>query len=292
MIRFRIVLALLAAALYSAATIAVETPTPAPKSAAEALKPAAARKARVLPVTGESTLDRIERQHKIRVGVALNAPWVMHDKSGQLIGYSVDVARQLAQEMGWKLELVPTSWPGLLYDLRTDQFDVVISGLSITPQRAMHARFSRAFGEYDIGVVVNREKFPSGDMKDLTQRKIRLAASKGALTVGVAQRGFPLAQIVETEDEAQALADVRDGKFDGYVAEAPMPLLLEKIYPKQLRTVPGDALGRTAHGMAVRLGDDDLADVLDAWIVERGASGWLNSRQTYWFDDTDWASGL
>lgn len=293
MIRLHIGFALLlvAASGFAAAAVAA-TAAPVAQATSAAGKPATARKRPLLPVSGESTLDRIQRQHALRVGVALNAPWVMHDKSGQLIGYSVDVARQVAQELGWKLELVTTSWPALLHDLRTDQFDVVISGLSITPQRALQVRFSQAFGEYDIGLVVNREKFPSGAIKDLAQSKLRLAASKGTLAVGVAQRAFPLAQIVESEDETQALADVRDGKLDGYVAEAPMPLLQEKIYPAQLRALAGEALGRTAHGMAVRIGDDDLADVLDAWIVERTASGWTKARQTYWFGSTDWASQL
>lgn len=294
MIRQRIVLALLLAAAPGFATASVgDTAAPAAQATtAAAAKPATARKRPQLPVSGESTLDRIQREHVLRVGVALNAPWVMHDKNGQLIGYSVDVARQLAQELGWKLELVTTSWPALLHDLRTDQFDVVISGLSITPQRALQVRFSHAFGEYDIGLVVNRVKFPSSDIKDIAQRKLRLAASKGTLTVGVAQRAFPLAQIVESEDETQSLADVRDGKLDGYVAEAPMPVLQEKIYPTQLRALVGEALGRTAHGMAVRIGDDDLADVLDAWIVEQTASGWTRTRQAYWFGGTDWASQL
>lgn len=288
MIRPRIVFALLLAVTPAfACAAAADAPV---TTATGATKPA--RKGLSLPVSGEATLDRIQRQHTIRVGIALNAPWVMHDKSGEPIGYSVDVARQLAQEMGWKLELVTTSWPALLHDLRTDQFDVVISGLSITPQRALQVRFTRPFGEYDIGVVVNRGNFPSGSLNDFAQRKVRLAAGRGTLTVGVAQRAFPLAQIVETDDEAQALADVRNGRLDGYVAEAPMPLLQEKIHPDQLRALTGETIGRSAHGMAMRIGDDELADVLDAWIVEQGASGWLKARQSFWFSGTDWASQL
>ncbi|MEP7041705.1 MAG: transporter substrate-binding domain-containing protein [Dokdonella sp.] len=246
-----------------------------------------------LPLTGTSSLARIETSKLLRVGVAINAPWVMHDRSGELVGYSIDLAKKIGADMGWRVEIVTTSWPALLYDLRTNQFDVIVSGLSITPQRALLARFSQPYGEYDIAVVVNRSRYPQGGTRELaTAPGKRIAAHKGTLNVDIARSRLPQAQIIEIDDEEQAIEDLREGKFDGYVAEAPTPLLLEKIYPKQLRALVSDPLARTAHGLAVRLGDRDLLDVLNAWIVDSQASGWLNARETYWFETTDWASQL
>ena len=74
--------------------------------------PAAAtqgKRAKIEPLTGEDALSRIDARGTLRVGVAVNAPWVMHDKNGELAGFSVDVAKKLAADMGWKLELVTTS---------------------------------------------------------------------------------------------------------------------------------------------------------------------------------------
>lgn len=246
-----------------------------------------------VPLDGGSTLTRIEADKTLRVGVAVNVPWVMHNREGMLIGYSVDVARKLAADMGWKLELVTTSWPRLIHDLRTDRYDVIISGLSITPRRALLARFSRPNGEYEMDVVVNRSRFPRGDMAELAAADgKRIAVHKGTLTVAIAREHLPKAEIVEIDDEEQTITDLREGRLDGYVAEAPMPLLLQQLYPKQLRTLGGEPLGRTAHGFAARLGDRDLVDVLDAWIIANEATGWLDSRSTYWFDGTAWGDQL
>jgi len=246
-----------------------------------------------IPLTGTSTLAKVEAGKVLRVGVAINAPWVMHDKNGELFGYSIDLAKQIGEDMGWRVEFVTTSWPRLLYDLRTNQFDVVVSGLSITPQRALLAHFSQPFGEYDTALVVNRARYPKGGMRELAAASgKRIAAHKGTLTVDIARSRLPHAEIVEVDDEAQAIEDLRKGKFDGYAAEAPTPRLLEAIYPKQLRALSGDPLARTAHGLAVRLDDRDLLDVLNAWIVDRKAAGWLDARERYWFETTDWASRL
>lgn len=275
------------------ASCATTAGTSSGKHAAAASRESSPSAKSAVPLAGTSTLAKVEAGTLLRVGVAINAPWVMHDKNGELFGYSIDLARKIGEDMGWRVEFVTTSWPRLLYDLRTNQFDVVVSGLSITPQRALLARFSQPYGEYGIAVVMNRARYPKGGTRELAAASgKRIAAHKGTLTADVVRSRLPRAEIVEVDDEEQAIEDLRAGKFDGYAAEAPTPLLLEKIYPKQLRALSGDPLARTAHGLAVRLDDRDLLDVLNAWIVDNKAAGWLDAREHYWFETTEWASQL
>jgi polar amino acid transport system substrate-binding protein len=250
------------------------------------------KRAKIEPLTGEDALSRIDARGTLRVGVAVNAPWVMHDKNGELVGFSVDVAKKLAADMGWKVELVTTSWPKLLLDLRTDRSDVVISGLSITPQRARLAHFTNAYGEHEIGLVVNRTKYPDGDIGGFVAGKHRIGARAGTTTLDAAKLVFPNAEIVAVDDENAAIEDLRAGKLDGLVCESPGPKLLASIYPEQLRVPAGEPISRTAHGMAVRRGENDLSDVLDAWIVQAKASGWLKARSDYWFEGTEWVGQL
>jgi len=140
---------------------------------------------------------------------------------------------------------------------------------------------------------MNRARYPKGGTRELAAAKgKRIAAHKGTLTADIAGSRLPQAEIVEVDDEEQAIAGLRAGKFDGSAAEAPTPLLLEKISPKQLRALVSEPLARSAHGRAVRLGDRDLLDVLNAWIVDRQASRWLNERESYWFETTCWVSQL
>lgn len=285
----RILLALTFAAF---STLAWAGATP-PATSASATTPTTTTKQRAaLPVTGQSVLAKLDHGAPLRVGVAINAPWVAHDKDGQLIGYSVDVARKLAADMGWKLELVSNSWPDLIHGLRTNQYDVIISGLSITPQRARSVLFSQVMGEHDIDVVVNRHKLQATDLAGLAKdTSARIAVLKGTRTAAVAKTMLPGAQLVEVDDIHKAIADLRAGKIDALVAEAPTPALLQKLYPDDLLEL-SPAVGRSAHGVAVRLGDRDLRDVLDAWIIDAKASGWLQQRADYWFNGTAWSDQL
>jgi len=77
-------------------------------------------------------LETIKKRGAIRVGMSTFVPWAMRDKNGELIGYEIDVAKQLAEDMKVKAEFVPTAWDGIIPALLAGKFDVVIGGMSIT----------------------------------------------------------------------------------------------------------------------------------------------------------------
>lgn len=268
--------------------------SPAPsKDTAAAPAAGTPRAARRHALTGPPALARIEKSGVLRVGIAINAPWVMHDQQGRPMGYSVEVAERIAAAMGWKLQLVETSWPKLLAGLRGNDYDVVISGLSITPQRARTVQFSDPVGEFDVGVVVHRASLPAGgltELRQLPQAKVGVLA--GTLTAGFARAALPAAQVVEIADANAAVAELREGRLAAYAAEAPLPLALERAYPDQLRALRAEPLARTAHGFALRVDDTGLLRVLNAWITFERASGWLQARSAYWFEGNEWASKL
>ena len=266
-----------------------------PTKAKEVVPAAAAKPAKTdrLPLTGTSTLAAIDKSGVLRVGIAINAPFVMHDKDGQPIGYSVDLARKFAAAMGWKLQIVETSWPNLITGLRTNDYDVVISGLSVTPQRARFVQFTDPIGEFDIDVVVNRNKLKRGGLADLRKlAHVKVGARKGELTVDFARSALPDADIVEVDDENAAITDLGSGKLDAYVAEAPLPQVLEKVHSDNMRALGNEPIARTAHAFALRPNDAGLLRVLNAWITHERTSGWLKSRGDYWFSGTDWSPEL
>ena len=82
-----------------------------------------------------STLDVVRRRGVLRVGVSTFVPWAMTSKSGELIGFEIDLAKQLAEDLGVTAEFVPAAYPNLLDDLLADRFDIVVSGMAITPAR-------------------------------------------------------------------------------------------------------------------------------------------------------------
>lgn len=235
------------------------------------------------------SLAEIQKRGVLRVGVVANAPWVLRDKDGQWTGLDVDLVRQLAKDMRWKIELVPTAWATAIDDLRNGHFDMLASGLSVTPQRALLLKYSQAYGNFALGLVVNRKALGNTDLLALeTGTKHRIGVLSGTVTEATTKTYLGNSEVVDISDESQAVKDVRSGKLDGLLAEQPLPDAVAHTYPDQLRTLDVSSFGKTAHAFAVRHNDQDLLDVINAWMVYQQAAGFISERETFWLNSAEW----
>jgi polar amino acid transport system substrate-binding protein len=248
-----------------------------------------AKTAHVSQAAGD-TLSTIQKRGSIRVGVAVNAPWVLHDKNDQWIGLDVDLMQQFAQDMRWKVEFVPTTWGTAIDDLRANKFDVLAAGVSVTPQRALLMRYTHPYGNFALGLVVNRKTLGKDDLLTLETGagKHRIAVLSGTVTASTAKEYLGNSELVEINDESKAIQDLRNGVLDGLIAEEPLPDALAHSYSDQLRTLDVSTYGKTAHAFGVRLNDKNLSDVLNAWLIYEDASGWIQSREQFWIHSAAW----
>ena len=79
----------------------------------------------------------------------------MRDKNGDLIGFELDVGRQLAEDMGVEVEFIPTSWDGIIPALVSGNFDVIISGMTVTPKRNLTVNFSMPYAYSGMTILAN-----------------------------------------------------------------------------------------------------------------------------------------
>ena len=54
----------------------------------------------------------------MKVGLGIFVPWAMKDKQGELVGFEIDVAKSIAEELGVEIEFIPTAWDGIIPALR------------------------------------------------------------------------------------------------------------------------------------------------------------------------------
>jgi len=105
--------------------------------------------------TAGSLLDSIQKAGEIRVGVSIMPPWVMADKGGKLIGFEIDIARQLAKDIGVKAVFKQYQWKQMIPALQKGEIDIIASGLSITPQRALKINYSMPYASSGYSLVTN-----------------------------------------------------------------------------------------------------------------------------------------
>ncbi|MDV7103764.1 transporter substrate-binding domain-containing protein [Vibrio sp. TH_r3] len=238
-------------------------------------------------------LDEINQRGTLRVGMSTFVPWAMRDKQGELIGFEIDVAKRLAEDSGWKIEFVPTAWDGIIPALLGKKFDVIIGGMSITPERAKSVLFSTPYSHSGVQVAANKELAAGfSQFSDFNSRKIKIAARRGAFTVQVARETFPKAKILQFDDDAQAFQEVLNGNAHAVIASSPKPEQ-EVIKNSQVLFLPfSERLSKGNEAFAVRLGEEDKKAYFDQWIKARTEDGWLQERYEYWFATLDWQNQI
>ncbi|SNX48476.1 Cystine-binding periplasmic protein precursor [Vibrio thalassae] len=234
-------------------------------------------------------LDKINERGTLRVGMSTFVPWAMRDKQGELIGFEIDVAKRLAEDSGWKVEFVPTSWDGIIPALLAQKFDVIIGGMSITPERSKSVLFTAPYSHSGVQVAASKklaEGFSS--VEDFNSRRVKIAARRGAYTVQVARETFPKAKVLQFDDDAQAFQEVLNGNAHAVIASSPKPEH-EAIKHANVLFIPfSERLSKGNEAFAVRLGEEDKKAFFDQWIQARTDDGWLKERYEYWFSTLDW----
>ncbi len=237
----------------------------------------------------ESTIEQVMKRGTLRVGMSTFVPWAMKDKTGKLIGFEIDVARQLAADMGVKIEFVPTKWAGIIPALLTGKFDVIIGGMSVRPDRNLKVNFSLPYDYAGQSIVANK-KMAAGfsRLKDFNRPDVTIAARLGSTAADAANKYMPAAQKKFFDDEAQVIQEVLNGRAHAAVASAPLPAFQAIKYPDQLFLPITGTFTKEPIGFVVRKGDFDTLNYFNNWIRVTEAKGWLAERKQYWFETKDW----
>lgn len=237
----------------------------------------------------ESTLETILQRGVLKVGMSTFVPWAMKDKQGKLIGFEIDVAKRLAEDMGVEVEFIPTKWSGIIPALLTGKFDIIIGGMSIRPDRNLKVNFSIPYDYSGMSIVANK-KLAKGfsRLEDFNQEKVLIAARLGTTAAKAAEKYFPQAQLKLFDDEAQAIQELLNGRVHAVVASAPMPAFKALEYPKDLFLPIQGTFTKEPIGFAIRKGDPDFLNYLNSWIRVVEAEGWLKEKHHYWFETKNW----
>ncbi len=241
----------------------------------------------------ESAVEQILKRGTLKVGMSTFVPWAMKDKTGKLVGFEIDVATRLAEDMGVKVQFVPTKWAGIIPALLTGKFDVVIGGMSVRPDRNLKVNFSIPYDYAGQSIVANK-KLAAGfsSLQDFNHPDVVISARLGSTAADAANKFMPRAKKRLFDDEAQVIQEVVNGKAHAAVASAPLPAFQAIKFSDRLFLPVRGTFTKEPIGFALKKGDYDTLNYFNNWIRVVEAKGWLAERKHYWFETKDWEGML
>jgi polar amino acid transport system substrate-binding protein len=245
------------------------------------------------PGARSGTLHNILEKGTLRVGVSLFTPWTLKTADGQLVGFEIDVVKQLAKDLGVKPTFHVLDWENIIPALLHREIDIIIAGIVITPQRALKVNFSQPYDSSGIGLVTNISltktfKGPS----DLNRPDVIIASVTGTVSEDLARRVFPMATLKTFATSEETIQAITKGTVHGYVEHEPITTFLALDHPDLVDEPLSKPLLATKAGFAVNKGDADFINYLNAWITAHEADTWLASVHKYWFEGLEWRKEL
>ena len=243
-------------------------------------------------LASSSVLEEIKKRGTLRVGMSTFVPWAMRDKQGDLIGFEIDVASQVAADMGVEIEFVPTAWSGIIPALIAKKFDVIIGGMSITAQRNLTVNFTTPYAHSGQQMVANKALADGFAVEDFNASDVTIACRRGATPCNAAQEIFPKASLARFDDDAQAFQEVVNGNAHAMISSAPKPRFWMGKHPEKLFMPTDENLTTGDEAFALRKGDPDALNFFSNWITVNTSNGWLKERHDFWFKTQTWADQI
>jgi ABC-type amino acid transport substrate-binding protein len=235
----------------------------------------------VPPVRGQR-VHEIQRRGSLRFGVTDDEiPWSFRNGRGEVVGFEADLAHALAVDLGLSLELVPVGRDEREQALASGACDVAAG--RIKPDRAMVMQFSRPITEERWAFLVpdhERELFASLD-RARGREGLHVAVLNVPEWIAHVRGVLPRAEVVPV-DGVQDFVDAPAGRFDAMFTGYGRAIAQSLLHPRLAAVVPSPGLGSVPIAFTVPEGDEDLVQLVNAWLEQARASGLLEAKLDYW----------
>lgn len=180
----------------------------------------------------DATWNKIKERGELRVGLSADYAPLEFEKTKngktEYVGVDIELAKKIAKDNHLKLKIVNMQFDSLLGALKTGKIDIIISGMTSTPERKKEVDFSEPYMETGNVMLIrenNSDVFHT--LNDFKNKKI--GAQKGSEQEKIAQQEIENAQLSSLNRLPDAILALKSKKIDGLVIEKPVA----EAYAKQ-----------------------------------------------------------
>lgn len=211
---------------------------------------------------------------KLKMGIeAAYPPFNNKDASGQVVGFDKDIGDALCAKMKVECEVVTSDWDGIIPALNAKKFDFLVSSLSITDERKQAVDFTDPYYSNKLQFIAPKNTEFKTDKDSLKGKTIGTQRATLAGTWLEDTYGDDIkVNLYDTQENAYL--DLTSGRVDGILADKYANYDWLKSDAGRNYEFKGDPVNESDKiGIAVRKGDNDLRNKLNAALKEIVADG-------------------
>ena len=214
--------------------------------------------------------DKAAEAAALNIVIATDATWPpmeMVDESKEIVGFDIDLMAAIAEAGGFTYEFRNTAWDGIFAGLSTDEYDAVMSSVTITDERKETMDFSDPYINAGQVLVVQKEMSGVETLEDMTGKSV--GAQIG--TTGAFAIDKVAGVTLKTYDEiGLAFEDLVNGRIDGAVADTPVAadFALQNDSYKDKLVIVGEPFTDEFYGIAVKKGNTEVLAAINAGLAK------------------------
>ncbi|MCD6290109.1 MAG: basic amino acid ABC transporter substrate-binding protein [Anaerolineae bacterium] len=231
----------------------------------------------------ESGAQATKAPAKVTIKVGMNAeypPFEYVDKSGNIVGFDVDLIKTLAERAGYDVELVNTKWDGIFAALASGEFDVVCSAVTITDERSKVVDFTEPYFNAGQSIAVLASNDEIKGVEDLKGKRIGVQLGT---TGDIEASKIEGAQVKRYEEITLAFQALANGDVDAIVNDAPTSAAIIKANPEIKAKIVGKPFTDEWYGIAVNKNKPEIKEALNKALEEIKADGTYDKIYQKWF---------
>lgn len=208
-----------------------------------------------------------------KVGIDTTYPPFEFEEGGEYKGIDIDIINEIAKNEGFKIELNPMDFGGIIQAMQAGELDVAIAGMSITDERKKVVDFSDPYFDAGLTLVVKKGTTAIKTLDDLKGKTV--AVKKGTTGAAFAtekakEKGY---KVVQFNDSPAMFQEVSNGNADVLLED--YPVIAYAIAQKDLGLeIVGDRLNGDQYGIAVLKGENqELLKKINNGLQELRDSG-------------------
>lgn len=163
------------------------------------------------------TLSKIKSKGYITIGTeGTYSPFTYHNNQDKLVGYDVEIAREVAKKLGVKAKFIETKWDGIVAGLDAKKYDVIISQVGITPERQKKYLFAEPYTYSYASILTRKDNNSIHSFADLKGKKSAQTTNSNWADIVRKNNGT----VVGTEGFDQSIQLVLQGRVDATVNDS------------------------------------------------------------------------
>ncbi|HEB29729.1 MAG TPA: basic amino acid ABC transporter substrate-binding protein [Spirochaetes bacterium] len=201
----------------------------------------------------------------LHIVVATDATWPPMeyvDSDKDIVGFDIDLMKEIAKGGGFTFEFKNTAWDGIFAGLAGGKYDAIMSSVTITEERKQQMDFSQSY--INAGQILVVQKSTSG-VTVLADLKGKIVAAQIGTTGSFEIEKVSGVELKTYDEIGLAYEDLVNGRIDGVVADTPVAAdfaLQSESYKDKLKIV-GEPFTEEFYGIAVQKGNKEVLDAIN-----------------------------